>query len=220
MSDPGSTRAPASALPPALRRLRPALALLLLVLAGSPARAAGHETTSQSVSFATFKEEAGRTTVIVGTQLTGNYAEAPYAPLQVAVGVDGEGPPLVIGPSSFTLIDAGGVVHPMAPFEDVRDAEMISFVKQLDRTVPLITGNSFLDYARASSIFYPVSGAPAGKERVELTDRTYCKDVIYFPRPRHGWRGVLTLQFVARGLEAPIRVRFTVPGLPDDAGKR
>jgi hypothetical protein len=169
--------------------------------------------TSKSLSFATYKEEVGRVTVIVGSQLTGNYAESRYAPLQIAVGVYGEGPALVISPASFSLIDAAGTVYPMAPYPDVRDAEIILFVKQLDKTIPLVTGDAFLDRVRVSSIFYPQSAAPAGKERVELTDRTYFKDLIYFPRPENGWDGVLTLQFMARGLERPVQVRFSVPGL-------
>jgi hypothetical protein len=174
--------------------------------------------TSKSLSFATFKEEAGRVTVIVGSQLTGHYGQSPYAPLQIAVGAYGDGPTLVVTPASFALIDARGVVYPMAPYPEVRDAEVILFVKQLDRAVPLVTGDSFLGRARVSSIFYPQSGAPAGKERVELTHRTYFKDTIYFPRPENGWTGVLTLQFVARGLDEPIRVRFTVPGLREAPG--
>jgi len=211
----GPPRHPASPTRAGRQSPRLHVAVLLLGLGIGPAWAAGDAATSKSLSFATFKETGERATVIVGTQFTGRYADAPYAPLQIAVGVDGEGPPLVVGPASFVLIDAGGAVHPMAPFAKVREAEIILFVKQLDRTVPLVTGNSFLDYARASSIFYPLSGAPAGKERVELTDRTYLKDLIYFPRPANGWHGVLTLQFMARGLARPIQVRFTVPGLPD-----
>jgi len=195
------------------------IAILLLVLISAPPCPADDETTSKSISFATYREVAGRVTVILGSQLTGNYADAPFAPLQIAVGAYGEGPPLVVTPASFVLIDAGGSVHPMAPYPDVRDAEIILFVKQLDRTVPLVTGNSFLDRVPVSSIFYPQSGASAGKERVVLTHRTYFKDLLYFPRPANGWDGVLTLQFMAGGLEEPIKVRFAVPGLrngPDD----
>ena len=200
---------------PSARRgsARRRVAVLLLVLGWALPGLAGDEATSRSLSFATYVEEAGRVTVIVGSQLTGNYADAPYAPLQIAVGLYGKGPPLVMSPASFVLLDAGGSVYPMAPYPDVRDAEIIQFVKQLDKTVPLVTGNHFLDRVRVSSIFYPQSGAAAGKERVELTHRTYFKDLIYFPRPENGWGGVLTLQFMARGLEEPLRVRFSVPGL-------
>ena len=187
-------------------------AILLAVCCALPCLA-GEPATSRSLSFATYVEEVGRVTVIVGSQLTGNYAESPYAPLQIAVGAYGEGPALVVSPASFSLIDAGGAVYPMAPFPEVRDADIILFVKQLDRKVPLVTGDSFLDRVRVSSIFYPQTAAPAGKERVELTHRTYFKDLIYFPRPKEGWGGVLTLQFMARGLEEPLRVRFRVPGL-------
>ena len=192
------------------------VAVLLLVLGSAPPCLANDEATSKSISFATYREVAGRVTVILGSQLTGNYADAPYAPLQIAVGAYGKGPPLVVTPASFTLIDAGGSVHPMAPYPAVRDAEIILFVKQLNRTLPLITGNSFMDRVRVGSIFYPQSGASAGKEWVELTHRTYFKDLIYFPRPANGWDGLLTLQFMARGLEEPIKVRFVVPGLRDD----
>jgi len=186
-------------------------ALALFLASGPPVPGAEDEGTSKSLAFATFKEQAGRVTVILGARLGSAYVDEPFLPLQIAVGVYGEGPSLVISPASFVLIDARGTVHPMAPFTAVRDQEVILFVKKLDEAMPLVTGNAFLNYHRASSIFYPQSAAAAGKERVELTHRTFMKDLIYFARPEGGWAGVNTLQFVARGLERPIQVRFTIP---------
>ena len=170
------------------------------------------EETSKTFSFATYKESAGHVTLLVSSKLAVWLEDSPYVPLLVGAGVREGGPTLVVSPASFVLIDRQGNVHTMAPFADVRDAGVIPFYRELVRREPLPTGRTFSNSHLVSSIFYPVSGASRGKELVELTQRSHFIDLIFFPRSATELDGVLTLQFMARGLKEPIQVRFEIPG--------
>ena len=167
--------------------------------------------TSPTVSFSTYKERVGRVTVVLGTQIASIDSDVSFVPFQIAVGVRGAGADLIVNRSSFALIDASGVVHPMAPLHEVLDVGKISYFRQAARMSPLNDGNTFDRYRRLSAAFYPQTAGPVGKELIEMTRDTYFEDIVYFPRPESGLDGVLTLQFVAHGIDRPLRVRFEVP---------
>jgi hypothetical protein len=186
--------------------------VFIAVLVVSIVLPAGAAETSKTYSFATYKESSGLVTLLVSSKLALWLEDSPYVPLLVGVGVREKGPTLLVSPASFALIDQQGAVHTMAPFVDVRDAGVIPFYRELVRRDPLTTGRTFSNSHLVSSIFYPVSGASAGKELVELTQRTHFIDLIFFPRPETDLGGVITLQFMARGLKEPIQVRFEIPG--------
>jgi hypothetical protein len=179
--------------------------------ASDSAGAAADEGISPSVSFATYKEQVGRVTIVLGTQIASIDPFTPWVPFQIAVGVSGEGPGLLVARSSFALIDSSGTVHAAAPLREVVEHGKISYFKQANRLSPLHDGNTWDRFRRVSAAFYPQTAAPASKERLELAAGTYFEDILYFPRPESGFEGVQTLQFVARGLEAPVRIRFEVP---------
>jgi hypothetical protein len=173
---------------------------------------AAEEETSRTFSFAVYKESAGEVTLLVSSKLVVWHEESPYFPLLIGVGVREGGPTLLVSPASFVLIDQQATVHRMAPFVDVREAGVIPFYRELVRREPLPTGRTFSNSHLVSSNFYPVSGASTGKELVELTQRTHFIDLIYFPRAEADLGGVMTLQFMARGLKEPIQVRIEIPG--------
>jgi hypothetical protein len=181
---------------------------------------AAEKETSKTLSFATYRESDDLVTVLLSSKLAMHFPDKPYFPLLIGVGVRAEGPPLVISRSSFVLIDQEGDVHPMAPYDDVRAHQDLRFARRLVEVEPLNTGSAFRDSHLASCIFYPISAAPTRKEIVELTYMTHIKDIIYFPRPESGLQGVMTLQFMARGLQQPIQLRFEVPAFkkPKTAG--
>ena len=54
-------------------------------------------------------------------------------------------------------------------------------------------------------------GGSEGSQWIELNPNTWLRDLFYFERPNSGMEGVLTLQFVAKGLGQPMRVRFQIP---------
>ena len=133
--------------------------------------------------------------------------------MQIAIGLSHRAGDsrILIRRASFTLSDRDGTIHRLAPYAEVVEAGRILYNAAADRLAPLQTGNTFLDHHVASSAFFPQSGAKTRDEFVELTRGTYFRDTIYFPTPEVGLDGVLTLQFVARGLDEPIQVRFEVP---------
>jgi len=189
------------------------LLLLVLLLGAGPALAKKKRApaTSPTVSFATYKEEVGRITVVLGTQIASIDPATPFLPFQIAVGVYGPGEDLVVTRASFALITPGGRVYTAAPLRDVVEGGKISYFRQAARLNPLHDGNTFDKFHRIPADFYPQTAGPLGKEYIEMTRDTYFEDILYFPRPESGLDGVLTLQFVARGLREPLRLRFEVP---------
>jgi hypothetical protein len=181
------------------------VAIPAVLLIGSLASAAELDTSKRLDPY-TYRERSGDVTVILSSRLAYAAGNEAHLPIQIAVGVTGYRTKLTISRASFTLIDSSGGVHPIAPFEEV-DQALILGVRKVDDRAPLRTGNHFLDLVDVHSNYYPV-GAVTGSGRVELHRRTFFKDILYFPRPETGTDGVLTLQFMAKGLAEPMQVRF------------
>ena len=166
-------------------------------------------TTSKSFAFATYKEEVGRVTILVGSFPAALNDGSRYIPLQIAVGVRGKGGELTITPESFTLLDDEGRAYPMATHREVLDEGRVLFNRSVNRSLPLVTGHQFANSRRVSSSFFPVGALRY--EQVHLSRANFFKDVIYFPRPDVGLGGVLTLRFKPAGLNEAVDVRFEVP---------
>ena len=185
------------------------VALVLAVLGTS---AGDFGTTSEKFSFATYREQQGRVTMIVDTFHASLHDADEYIPIPLAIGVRGRGPQLVITPESFTLIDGEGKAYPAAAFgELVENYGKLTFDRTVLRQRPLVVGQQFELSLRLDSRFYPANDEGTRIPRVNLARGTWLSDVIYFPRPAGGLDGVLTLKFEGKGIGDPVLVRFEVP---------
>jgi hypothetical protein len=191
-----------------MRRLVPIVLALSL-----PFSVSGEEPeTSKSFAFATYKERVGPMTLLVGSFPAALASEERFIPLQVAVGIRGKDPHLTVSPESFTLIDQDGAAYPLASYREVTANQWLTdYVRQIDAAYPLVTGEQFANSERLQSRFFPPLGSRPRIERVHLVRSSYFEDLIYFPRPDLGLRGVLTLRFQADGMAEPIDVRFEIP---------
>ncbi len=191
---------------------------------------------SKTLDAHTSMEIVGPVTVIVGYHTAVTVRDETYLPIQIGIGIHGrKSPSLTIARSSFALIDAEGSVHPLLPAKaldpgavsDHKKLGESQWVRERTRSPPngvnknqgyptvgvgaahqLNTGNKFAGLSPMRVNFYPVGGVSDGTQSVELKPRRWMRDTFYFERPEGGLDGVLTIQFVARGLERPARVRF------------
>ena len=178
------------------------------LLAGSAPAA---EVTSEHSSFATFREQGERLTVIVDAYPASLREAAAFIPVPIAVGLMGRGGPVRFHEESFTLVDASGREFPLASYSGlIANYPQRTFDATLLKQWPIVTGGQFESMTEATSRFFPAPGAETRTELVELSPFTWFRDVLYFPRPAD-MHGVLTLKIRAPGLEHPAELRFQVP---------
>lgn len=172
-------------------------------------------TTSEAFAFATYRVRAGAVTVLVDAYPAALHAEDAYIPLSVAVGYTDRGPGITVTAESFTLIDSTGMVHAAVPYgEFIRNYSKREFDAELLRNRPLVAGQQFDTSIKLPARFYPtVATGGTRMERVELAPYTWFSTLIYFPRPRAGWDGVMTLRLSGGGVQPPVEVRFRIPKL-------
>ena len=94
-----------------------------LTLAVIPLGFGAPEMTSKSLAFATYKERVGRVTVLVGSFPAALSDGEPYIPLQIAVGLRGKGPRVIVTAESFHLIDQDANVYPMASWQEILEQD-------------------------------------------------------------------------------------------------
>lgn len=193
------------------------LAFVLALPVGSGVSAAKKEDkekpeTSKSFSFATYKERDDRTIVLVSTLTAAIFEREAFVPLQIAVGVRGRGPKLVVRAESFELVDRDGNRYPMPSYEELLAAgNLLERVEIARAQNPIVIGQQFANSLPIEASFFPAPGTNIVLPRVELPRETYFQTLIYFPQPAGGLEGVLTLRFQAEGLPEPIDVRVMVP---------
>jgi hypothetical protein len=150
--------------------------------------------------------------VLVDAFHAAQHAGYSYIPVSLAVGLMGKGAPVTFTPGSFTLIDQEGTGHAAAGYTELLQAyAKLSFDTELLRVRPLQVGQQFDHSQRVRASFYPPVDNGLRTPMVQLARRTWFTDVIYFPLPRHGLDGVLTLRVQGEGTEEPVEVRFRVP---------
>jgi hypothetical protein len=168
--------------------------------------------TSKSFSFATYKQRDDRTIVLVGTLTAAIFEREAFVPIQIAVGVRGHGPKLMVRNESFELIDRDGNRYPMPSYEEVLTAgNLLERVELARNQNPLVIGQQFANSLPVAASFFPAPGTNIVLPFVELPRETYFQALIYFPQPAGGLEDVLTLRFQADGLPEPIDVRVKVP---------
>src|SRR5205814_9413085 len=110
------------------------------------------------------------------------------------------------------LMDEKGNEFPLASYQDLqRDYDKRLADDAIMRERPMMLDSRFDTLDRLDSRFFP---SPAGRgtrtSRVEVAPGTWIEDVLYFPRPADGARGVLTLKARGRGMDHTIAVKFRV----------
>jgi hypothetical protein len=164
--------------------------------------------TSFRTGASTFREETKGLSVFADGYPASLGSHESYVPVPVAIALMRNGPSIEFTPESFTLTDAEGNRVPAAGFAEVKDGyPKLAFDRSLMRTRPIEIGMTITDRPRIASNFYPPTGARTRIPRVELAPFSWFTDVIYFPRPRAGLGGVMTLSVAVTGGE-PIELKF------------
>lgn len=179
-----------------------------IVLTLPLAEASGEPRTSQRYAFSTFRERGDRVDVLVDGYPATLHAGDAYLPLPVAVALVKGGRSLRLTPESFTLVDAQGHAVPAASYRELLASYgKMTFDRTMIRQRPLVLGSSYGNLLRVGGAFYPAPGSRTRAERIEVPAYGYFADVLYFPMPPAGVRGVMTLEVKVPG-GAPLAVRF------------
>lgn len=196
-----------------LQRPLQALAVSTLVVGLTVAPLLAVETgVSEKLGLSTYADREGPVTVVVDSYAASLRESDPFIPIRIALGIVAKSKTVRFGLESFTLMDRKGNEVPLASYLDVQNG----YDKRLaDDAVlaqrPMMLDSRFDALDRVDSHFFP---SPAGRgtraTRVELAPGTWLQDVLYFPRPPAGTRGVLTLKIRGKGLDHTIAVRFRV----------
>jgi hypothetical protein len=159
-------------------------------------------TTSFRNGASTFREEAHGLSVFADGYPASLGAKDAYVPVPIAIALMRNGASLAFTLESFTLTDAKGNRVPAAGFAEVKDGyPKLGFDRSLIRTHPLALGTTITEKPRIPSNFYPPTDARTRISRVELAPFSWFTDVVYFPRPKAGLDGVMTLSVAVTGGE-------------------
>ena len=164
--------------------------------------------TSYRFGYSTFREDAGRVTVLADGFPASMAPKTGYIPLPIAVALTKPGRTVTFRPESFTLIDADGHAVPAAGFEEVNSKYgRQTYDRSLVRVRPIAVPETISGLHEVASRFYPPPTGGTRIPEVELATSTWFRDVLYFPVPPSGLHGVLTLRVEIPG-GSPVEVRF------------
>ena len=164
--------------------------------------------TSHRTGASTFREEDRGLSVFADGYPGSLGADDAYVPIPVAIALMTSGASIGFTLESFTLADAQGNRVPAAGFTEVRNGyPKLGFDRELMRSRPIAVGMTITDRPRITSSFYPPTAAGTRIPRVELAPFSWFTDVVYFPRPRAGLSGVMTLSVAVAGRE-PVELKF------------
>jgi hypothetical protein len=189
---------------------RVALALTTLALLAAPLATGGSPKPSETFAYATYWEKRDDITVLVDTLTPSFRDDQPFIPIPVAIGFQAYGEEITITRESFFLIDKSGTLYGAASYAEVVDGYPALLFDRFFARGPVVAQEFSLS-RRIPSDFYPPKGDGRRIDRIHLSAYSWFSDVIYFPRPRAGLEGVLTLRVSGGGIDPPIDVRFKVP---------
>jgi hypothetical protein len=165
-----------------------------------------------------YLEEGQLVSLAVDTEAARRRAGDAYVPLAVGVaniGVD----KLVITRESFTLIDDQGNRYPLAGIKELRRARPnIEYDFKLTSQFRGVFSSRFEVWPRMPAVFFPFPsldppfrGRGVARDRVELSEKTWMEDLLYFPHPE----GDLLdrryeLHLDTEQLDRPIFVKFAI----------
>jgi len=167
---------------------------------------------SEKLGLNTYADREGRLSLVVDSYTASLRGDESYVPIRVAIGLVGKGKAVHFDVESFTLTDRNGNEVPLASYTDVNSRyEKRVADEALMRHRPMMLDSRFDALDRVDSRFFPSpSGRGTRVTRVELASGTWFQDVLYFPRPPAGTRGVMTLTLKAREMGHPIHVKFRI----------
>jgi hypothetical protein len=184
--------------------------VLSLLLAMTGLATAAPET-SQNIGYGAYQATVGRVQLVVGAHAAAISQHEKFIPLQIALAVRGKGPELEVAMARFELVDATGeIIDPASTETMAEQASLIQYMKEYRQTSPLPIGEQFTGLRKIRSNFYPLEGGDFFVES-HLSRDSWLSDVIYFPTPKAGLAGVMTLQFLTPGMDAPVELRFEAP---------
>jgi hypothetical protein len=191
------------------------LAVGLALAAGDDKKKKKHENddgTSENIFYATYQQKAGPIAAVVGSYGASFEEANENFMLQIAVGLTGDAKKeLDFSDKSFTLLDSDGNLYAMTtPTAMSKEVELLDYADEMQHSEPLQLGKEFDNLERINSSFY------ATKEdlqwaSVHLKYSSYFEDVVFFPKPKSGFDGVLTLNVLTAGMAGPVEVHFRVP---------
>ena len=189
---------------------RAATFLTLAVAVTAVAAAIPH--TSDRFGYSTFREDAGRVTVLADGFPASIAPKTGYFPVPIAVALTKPGRHIVFTPESFTLIDADGHAVPAAGFNEITSKyARQNFDRSLVKVRPIAVPETISGLLQVPSRFYPPVNGGTRTPEVELATSTWFRDILYFPVPPSGLHGVLTLRVeISDG--SPIEVHFLANG--------
>ena len=164
--------------------------------------------TSHRTGASTFREEDRGLSVFADGYPASMGGKDAYVPVPIAIALMRNGASVAFTLESFTLADAQGNRVPAAGFSEVKNGyPKLDFDRSLMRTRPIAVGMTIEGRPRIASNFYPPTGAGTRIPRVELAPFSWFSDVVYFPRPRAGLGGMMTLSVAVAGSE-PVELQF------------
>jgi hypothetical protein len=192
-------------LPPLL-----SIPILAAILAAPPA--------SHRTGYSTFREDAFGLSVFADGYPASLGGEESYVAVPVAIALMRTGASVTFSLESFNLADSRGNLVPAAGFGEVSSGyPKLGFDRALMQSRQIVVGMTITERPRIASSFYPPAGTGTRIQRVELGPFSWFSDVIYFPRPKAGLGGVMTLS-VAVADGQSIDVRFLMS--QDELAKR
>ena len=217
--------------PPATEVKPPAPPAAPAPVKAPPPPAAPAAKTSEEFSAYTYIERSGEFTLVVYSwPARWRVAEKDF-PLVIALGRADEKRPrgesaaqkeaerkaeeetVTIQLADFELADAQGNRYAPVPNEQIqREYKYLMADKHMLESEPMTTTGLFEESDPLSAAFYPVDGGGRfATTEVPMENYTSFQSTIYFPRPKAGFEGILSLTLKNPRIDPPITLRFKVP---------
>ena len=199
-----------------------ALGLALLFIAGC---ASGFNDLPQEPGFSprltrfTYLEEGKLVSLAADTEATIQREKQKFIPVGVGIANLGLPSSLTLTRESFTLVDDQGKKYSLATVSEARSlAGLQTYDLKLAQNFSEVLLTRFTTLMNVPMVFFPVQSTEPQysrrgivRDRVELPDRSWAWDILYFPHPEGKLKGrKYELWLDAPELKEPVFVRFAV----------
>jgi hypothetical protein len=158
--------------------------------------------------------------VIVDTEPAAWQGKSKFIPLVIFVGSEGA-QSITLNMAAFTLTDPSGKVHPLAPYDVIKDkksygdfnvANDYTFISKTIEMGPDAQSYNGLGYQKGLVVFYPnVSGAPAMvRDTAELRPNAFGMFLAYFANPVPKAKGTYKLTYTDPATKGVVTVPFEI----------
>lgn len=165
-----------------------------------------------------YLEEGKLISLAVDTEAARQRDAGEYVPLFVGVANNGLDR-IVLDRESFTLVDEEGNRYALASIPEVREARPpVEYDLKLTSQFRGVWAGRFDIWPEIPAVFFPVGANDVryrhrglARDRVELSMKTWMKDLLYFPMPETGLVGHrFELWLDTEEMEQPVFVKFAV----------